>query len=214
LLAFVASVPAALSTASKDVCNLLCISRLQWRRFAFDRRRESFPAADDREAGTKLEYGHIAGDKCLKTAAAAIRNVARRSSGVVARYGGEEFAVILTVAGETIAAVLAERMRGKAAELGLSIEASDVSSVVTVSIGVATVTFNGVASSPEGNSPKAIADSVRESTLVALANDALYSAKSTGRNKIVRVVREISELAARIGAEVTHNKPSDDSSSR
>ncbi|MGO8864866.1 MAG: diguanylate cyclase domain-containing protein [Alphaproteobacteria bacterium] len=159
-------------------------------------------------------YGHIAGDECLKAVAAAIRNVARRSSDLVARYGGEEFAAILTATGGTIAAVLAERMGGKVTELGISNEASDISSVVTVSIGMATVTYDDVANSPGGSSQKAIAHSVHESALVALADEALYSAKSTGRNKIVGVVRRISELAVTAGAEVTHNKPSYDHSSR
>ena len=152
-------------------------------------------------------YGHIAGDKCLKAVAAAIHNVARRSSDVVARFGGEEFAVILPATGGAIAAVLAERMRGKVAELSTSNEASDVLSVVTISIGVSTVNYDHGAGTPEGSSPKEIADSVRESALVALADDALYSAKSAGRNKIVAVVREMCELTADSGADVTRNKP-------
>lgn len=125
-------------------------------------------------------YGHQAGDVCLVQVAASAARAVKRSSDLLARYGGEEFAVILpnTDAGGAIA--VAESIRKAIQDLGIPHQQSDVSSIVTVSIGIATV-IPSLGTSPD--------------ELIALADRALYDAKKQGRdrikcgeNQIIRVV--------------------------
>lgn len=83
-------------------------------------------------------YGHQAGDKCLKKVAAALLACVKHSSDTVARYGGEEFAVILPHVEKEDALVLAEQMRKMVEELAIIHEYSSVSHHVTISLGVYT----------------------------------------------------------------------------
>jgi diguanylate cyclase (GGDEF)-like protein len=55
-------------------------------------------------------HGHVAGDECLKQAAATLRATVREGEGCY-RWGGDEFAVLVPDATEGDAAVLAERIR-------------------------------------------------------------------------------------------------------
>lgn len=108
------------------------------------------------------EYGHQAGDDVLRQVAAVLVEHARVVD-VPARYGGEEFAVILPDCGEAEAAAAAERLRA-------AVEAAPTSVPVTVSAGVATFPSHG-------------AD---VAALIRAADDALYSAKRSGRNRVER----------------------------
>jgi len=114
-------------------------------------------------------YGHLAGDECLRMVAAALQTALRRVPDLVARYGGEEFVVILpdtTMAG---AAVVAERLRKAVEALAIPHAGSELMEHVTASLGVAT-------SDPmKMDKPERI---------VQLADEALYSAKSEGRNRV------------------------------
>ncbi len=114
-------------------------------------------------------YGHLDGDECLKQVAASIASVPSRYNDVVARYGGEEFAVILPGTDDAQGAI-AERCRAAVEQLGIIHHYSPVSSVVTVSIGVATM------------EPDQESDPVE---LVGRADKALFQAKKTGRNRVV-----------------------------
>jgi diguanylate cyclase (GGDEF)-like protein/PAS domain S-box-containing protein len=106
-------------------------------------------------------FGHPAGDRVLKSVAGALAE-AIRADDYVARYGGEEFAVILPDTEFGGAMVLAERCRrAVAAIVGLERK-------VTVSIGVTTLTD----ATPD------------ESTFLKEADDALYSSKQMGRNRV------------------------------
>ena len=114
-------------------------------------------------------YGHQAGDYCLRCVAEALSQCTKRSSDTVARYGGEEFAIILPYANKDDAYNIAEKMR-KAVE-GLSIfhDNSLTSKHITISLGV-----NSVIPS-DNNSIEAF---IKE------ADEALYSAKAF-RNKTI-----------------------------
>ncbi len=117
--------------------------------------------------------GHQEGDKALKMIATALSKLFKRAGEIVARYGGEEFVVLLPAIshGETIEA--AERARIEIEELKLSHPSSEVSSVVTVSIGYAIGLPAKKGSSQE---------------LILSADKALYKAKENGRNRTEGIV--------------------------
>lgn len=108
--------------------------------------------------------GHLAGDVVLKEVADRIGR-AVRSYDSVGRYGGEEFLVILPDCDETRTLQGAERIRSLIAGGMFSAGGSEI--VVTVSIG-ATVLSSGNVSAME---------------ILAIADMALYQAKSMGRNQ-------------------------------
>jgi len=114
-------------------------------------------------------YGHLAGDDCLRQIGTMLRTIVGRAPDIVARYGGEEFVVILPETEDIGAEALAERIRKAAEALAIPHSASDTSDYVTVSLGVVTVYTTGL-TSPE--------------QVVALADEALYSAKKGGRNRL------------------------------
>jgi diguanylate cyclase (GGDEF)-like protein len=114
-------------------------------------------------------YGHPRGDQCLERVAAALRQALRGEADMVARYGGEEFVVLLPRTGVAGAAALAERLRSSVESLGIPHETSDVASVVTISVGLATVS-----PAPDGSAADLIAEADRN----------LYRAKEGGRNQV------------------------------
>jgi diguanylate cyclase (GGDEF)-like protein len=124
-------------------------------------------------------YGHQAGDECLRAVALCLSQCARRPLDFVARYGGEEFAVVLYDASRDYAAGVLTRIQRSVAELNISHEASAVASRLTVSIGAAFV-LPGSERTYEG--------------LVQLADEALYSAKEQGRNRVVVMEAEYQSL--------------------
>ena len=113
-------------------------------------------------------YGHQHGDECLKLVAQTISDVARRSGDIVARYGGEEFAVILPNTGLTAAEVIADRIRRAVENLRITHRSSASNAFVTMSIGGATT----------------VTQDIDVASLVSAADQALYSAKRGGRNRI------------------------------
>jgi diguanylate cyclase (GGDEF)-like protein len=114
-------------------------------------------------------YGHQAGDKCLKQVAQVIDSNCRRSNDFAARYGGEEFGVILFDAGADDAEKLGKKIQNNLADLSIKHEKSQVSDLVTISVGIASIIPDP--SNSIGN-------------LVESADQALYHAKSIGRNCI------------------------------
>lgn len=113
--------------------------------------------------------GHAMGDQCLRAVAQAMQGVTGRAGDVLARIGGEEFAVLLPATGASQALAMAERLRQSVAEQRIPHAASDVAPHVTVSV--------GVASFESCNLPSFDA-------LLHQADQALYRAKSKGRNQV------------------------------
>jgi diguanylate cyclase (GGDEF)-like protein len=114
-------------------------------------------------------YGHAVGDDCLRHVAQTIAKVIKRPGDLVARYGGEEFAVILPNTNEPGAYAVAEAMRFAVDHLKLPHAASIGTDHVTISLGLTSEIPDR-----QGN----LQD------LVNRADEALYRAKSSGRNQV------------------------------
>ncbi len=121
-------------------------------------------------------YGHQGGDDCLKQVATVLRDTIKRATDLAARYGGEEFAVILSETEAEGALAVGETIRAQIEALQIPHRSSKVNSVVTISLGVATVI----------PTPGAAADE-----LVACADQALYRAKEHGRNRCFAQVEAV-----------------------
>lgn len=116
------------------------------------------------------QYGHLAGDAVLRAAAEVMRTLMRRYD-AVGRYGGDEFLVVMPDCSPERAALFAERLRA-----GVGTDPVDTSEgliPVTLSLG-ATVSREGAETDVK--------------TLVQAADQALYQAKSAGRNRVHIVV--------------------------
>jgi diguanylate cyclase (GGDEF)-like protein len=113
--------------------------------------------------------GHQRGDEYLVLVGAELTRLARRQTDLAARYGGEEFAVILPETSAADAARIAESVRLAIVSLDLPHAGSPVAPILTVSVGVATATLQWPGTSEE---------------LVAAADQALYAAKRSGRNRV------------------------------
>jgi len=114
-------------------------------------------------------YGHPAGDACLKAIAGLLRSNVRRPVDFVARYGGEEFAVLLPGTGMQGASRVGELLCDAVRAKKIIHPKSPLGSFVTASFGVAALV-------PERAGAA--------SALVAAADEALYEAKHTGRNRV------------------------------
>ncbi len=114
-------------------------------------------------------YGHQAGDGALQQVARVLQEQSRRPSDLAARYGGEEFAVIAADTSSDTALRLAERIRAGIEALALP-HCATARGVITVSMGVA-VTDTAAPTDLK--------------MLLAQADAALYSAKESGRNRVI-----------------------------
>ena len=112
-------------------------------------------------------YGHLVGDRVLSRIAKLSRSVMREGD-IMIRYGGEEFLAVLPAASRDDIRNVGERLRRLVAEA--SIKDGDQSISVTISIG--------------GTSYPEI-DVEGEQDLVKLADEALYAAKESGRNRLI-----------------------------
>ena len=121
-------------------------------------------------------YGHQAGDAVLVELSDILRETAREIDRL-GRYGGEEFMAILPESDTDAGVTFAERIRELVEQQHFDIQA-DEPLHMTISAGVATF-------------PTDDADGPRR--LVHFADSALYSAKNTGRNKVVRFEPEMAE---------------------
>ena len=113
-------------------------------------------------------YGHLAGDEVLQKVASTLVALCR-SGDTAYRYGGEEFLAILPEQSLESAAAFADRLRLAVEGLRMPHEANDPPGVVTISAGVAAL--------PAGESKSA-------DDLLTEADEALYRAKKSGRNRV------------------------------
>jgi diguanylate cyclase (GGDEF)-like protein len=127
-------------------------------------------------------FGHEAGDLVLRELAGALGR-STRGSDVASRYGGEEFLVLLPECPFDAALRKAEQMREEVAKLELRYDDRPLGPV-TVSLGVA-----------------AFPDHAKESAeLLRHADEALYLAKQSGRNRVVAYSADLQKAGVREGA--------------
>jgi diguanylate cyclase (GGDEF)-like protein len=125
---------------------------------------DCFKAYNDR-------YGHMAGDDCLRRVSSALRDAARRRPlDFVARYGGEELVAVLYGADRSYAESISRGLLTAVRDLKIPHINSEAQPYVTVSIGVVAVDAYRMAS---------------HDAAVELADQALYAAKRSGRDRYV-----------------------------
>jgi diguanylate cyclase (GGDEF)-like protein len=115
-------------------------------------------------------HGHQKGDECLRAIAAVLAGNTLRPADLSARYGGEEFATIMPETDYKGARKVAERLRSVLAELQMKHGALGVGPFVTLSIGIAT---------------QVPSEDFCPDWLLTQADQALYAAKHSGRNRVV-----------------------------
>ena len=113
------------------------------------------------------DFGHLAGDQCLKHIAKVLGQQFQRATEVITRYGGEEFVAIVSNLNLDEAVLVAERARIAVEELCIKQGPSCPSTYVTLSCGVSVMI-------PHVNNSK--------DELIKNADSALYQAKKSGRN--------------------------------
>ncbi|MDP5029896.1 MAG: diguanylate cyclase [Paraglaciecola sp.] len=113
------------------------------------------------------KYGHLAGDECIIAVARMLKGALKRPSDDLCRYGGEEFVLILPSTELAGATALVEQVREKIEKQIIQFDGHNIS--LTISAGIATAIVN-----PQD----------AEDTLLAAADQQLYSAKKAGRNNV------------------------------
>lgn len=112
------------------------------------------------------EYGHLAGDEVLKRSVAILQGCLRRED-LLVRFGGEEFCILLPNVSLDAATQMAERIRESVERAEFTFNGHSIP--VTISLGVASM----------------LSKSDTTALLIGRADEALYSAKRTGRNRAV-----------------------------
>jgi len=127
-------------------------------------------------------YGHIQGDEVLRAVAETLNNIARRANDTFARYGGEEFVLLF----KPKSTILLEEMLVKLTEavrlLAIEHKGSQVTSIVTISCGACFI----------GQGGGWMKD--RKEAAFKIADEALYRAKSNGRNQHSFQVFEVKKI--------------------
>jgi diguanylate cyclase (GGDEF)-like protein len=146
---------------------------LEWRRTKRTSGVMSLLFVDiDRFKSYNDTYGHQAGDDALAAVARCISKSIRRPSDTAARYGGEEFVVVLPDTPASGALEIAEKICRAISDCGITHTGSEYGRV-TASI--------GVVSRMPGTCDDLTA-------AIKAADEALYNAKATGRNRVAQSV--------------------------
>ena len=115
-------------------------------------------------------YGHVEGDFALKSVAKVLKDTLKRPGDYVFRLGGEEFGVLLSDTDETNSANLAREICDAVRAREIKHEASKVNQFLTISIGVVCCIAD---------------DALEEDVLITRADEMLYEAKESGRDRYV-----------------------------
>jgi diguanylate cyclase (GGDEF)-like protein/PAS domain S-box-containing protein len=118
------------------------------------------------------EYGHQAGDECLRAIGGILGAEAKRAADLAARYGGEEFAMLLPNTDAEGCAQIAEKILREIRRAGMVHRLNLPSGWVTASIG-------GAVFRP------GVDRSAGRASLIEAADQALYTAKRSGRDRLV-----------------------------
>jgi len=116
------------------------------------------------------QFGHLMGDSCLIQLAHAMKSLIENPKYLVARYGGEEFVIVMPQTASKEATEVAEEVRQQVRNLQIRWSKEDAEKYITISLGVATMTPS---------------QATTKESLIQLADQALYEAKSSGRNQVV-----------------------------
>jgi diguanylate cyclase (GGDEF)-like protein len=143
----------------------------EWRRGIRSARPLSLLIVDiDRFKAYNDRFGHQQGDVALRAVAAEIEISARRPGDFAARYGGEEFAIVLPGTDLSGALTVAERLRNEVVRRRIPHRTNRAAPFVTISVGAASAAPDDADVDPR--------------FLIDRADEALYSAKSGGRNRV------------------------------
>jgi len=147
----------------------------EWRRLAREKRPLSLIMCDvDYFKPYNDHYGHQMGDDCLRAIARAISDALKRPADLAARYGGEEFAILLPNTPLEGAIAVAEDISRSVRHLEIPHPHSQIGAIVTLSFGV------GSQIPRSENHP---------STLIDLADRALYRSKQNGRDRVTALLK-------------------------
>lgn len=115
-------------------------------------------------------YGHQKGDEILRIVARRMQQSLPRGTDFLARYGGEEFVIIMPATDEEGGLKLARALRDDIEEMAIANLGAGPDKLITISIGV-TCTRSG--------------ERLNAATLTREADEALYKAKRSGRNRAI-----------------------------
>lgn len=118
-------------------------------------------------------YGHPYGDIILERVTEIIKNTLRRSADYVGRWGGEEFIIVLPNTNMIGAIQVGEEIRKNVSNSHKRYSDESIKSKTTISIGV----YSSI--------PKNTIDNTTVYNFISNADEALYQAKNTGKNKVV-----------------------------
>jgi diguanylate cyclase (GGDEF)-like protein len=130
-------------------------------------------------------FGHLAGDRALRTVARAL-TIFLREYDLVGRFGGEEFALLLPQAKALDAYRIAERIRAHIGSMPITVSDDAEAEPVRLSISIGVAALGARWDSSSG---------AQLTELLAAADGALYQAKRNGRNQVCVVTEN-----ARFGA--------------
>ena len=115
-------------------------------------------------------YGHQEGDKVLCKISKVLNSFCKRAGDFAFRLGGEEFGILFSELSQKEAEIFANVIRKAIENLKIPHEKNIISNVVTISIGLLTILYN---------------EEITEIEIYKKADDLLYKAKETGRNKVI-----------------------------